>query len=232
MNKLNSSSTLYQVMCSTFCILVVMSNLISAKMVKLPYFDLILPAGLITYPFTFLISDLVTEFFGAKKAKLMVYIALGMNLLSLGMIQLALLLPAEDGVQTAFQTVLGLSGLRIFSSLIAYLISQIIDIQLYAWIKNLTGSRFLWLRNNGSTCISQLLDTIIIDILYLYWGLGIGLAQLFPIMLISYAYKTFFSIANTPFFYLSVYLIKAEWKSNYFIVAPVNLIEKKYMSQV
>lgn len=216
MNKWNSSSNLYQIMCSTFCILVVMSNLISAKMVKLPYFDLILPAGLITYPFTFLLSDLVTEFFGTKKAKLMVYIALGMNLLSLGIIQLALLLPSEDSRQPAFQAVLGLSGLRIFSSLTAYIISQIADIQLYAWIKQLTGKRFLWLRNNGSTCVSQLLDTIIIDILYLYWGLGMGLTQVLPIMLISYTYKAFFSIANTPFFYLCVYLMKMEWKINDF----------------
>jgi uncharacterized integral membrane protein (TIGR00697 family) len=193
-----------------------MSNLISAKMIKLPYFELILPAGLITYPFTFLLSDLVTEFFGARKAKLMVYIALGMNLLSLGIIQLALLLPEGDTEQAAFQAVLGLSGWRIFSSLTAYLISQIVDIQLYAWIKNLTGIRFLWLRNNGSTCVSQLLDTLIIDILYLYLALGMGLTQVFPIMLVSYAYKAFFSIANTPIFYLCVYLIKAEWKIHNF----------------
>jgi queuosine precursor transporter len=225
MNKWISSSNLYQIMCSTFCILVVMSNLISAKMVKLPYFDLILPAGLITYPFTFLISDLVTEFFGAKRAKLMVYIALGMNLLSLGIIQIALLLPAGDDGQAVFQAVLGLSGLRIFSSLIAYLISQIVDIQLYAWIKSFTGFRFLWLRNNGSTCISQLLDTVIIDILYLYWGLGLGLAQVFPIMVISYIYKASFSIANTPFFYLCVYLIKGESRTNHFKLNRGNTYE-------
>jgi uncharacterized integral membrane protein (TIGR00697 family) len=163
-----------------------------------------------------LLSDLVTEFFGARKAKLMVYIALGMNLLSLGIIQLALLLPEGDTEQAAFQAVLGLSGWRIFSSLTAYLISQIVDIQLYAWIKNLTGIRFLWLRNNGSTCVSQLLDTLIIDILYLYLALGMGLTQVFPIMLVSYAYKAFFSIANTPIFYLCVYLIKAEWKIHNF----------------
>lgn len=207
------SNTFYQMMCSTFCILVVMSNLISAKMVHLPYFDLILPAGLITYPLTFLISDLVTEFFGEKQAKIMVYIALGMNLLSFGIIQLALQLPSSVGAeQAAFQTVLGLSGWRIFSSLTAYLIAQLVDIKLYAWIKSWTGLRFLWLRNNGSTCVSQILDTVIIDVLYLYTGLGMEWAQVLPIMFTSYAYKAFCSVANTPIFYLCVYLMKIKWE--------------------
>lgn len=215
MNQLTPSNTLYQIICSTFCILVVMSNLISAKMVQLPYFNLILPAGLITYPLTFLLSDLVTEFFGQKQAKLMVYIALGMNLLSLGIIELALQMPAAgDAEQAAFQAVLGLSGWRIFSSLTAYLISQIVDINLYAWIKSWTGDRFLWLRNNGSTCVSQILDTTIVDIIYLYGALSMEWAQVLPIMLISYAYKAFFSVANTPLFYLCVYLIKSSWKKS------------------
>lgn len=213
MNKKISSHTLYLWMCSTFCILVVMSNLISAKMVKFSFMDLAIPAGILTYPFTFLLGDLVTEFFGVKKAKQMVYVALGMSLVSLGMIYLALKLPsAENAHQVAFQAVLGLSGWRIFSSLTAYVISQLVDIQVYAWIKRWTGLRWLWLRNNGSTCLSQLLDTIIVDILYLYLGLGMAFSQVLPIILISYAYKVFFSIANTPLFYLCVNLIRSEWK--------------------
>ncbi len=128
-----------------------------------------IPAGLITYPLTFFLSDLVTEIFGAKQAKLMVYIALGMNLLSFGIIQIALFLPTSiEEEQTAFQAILGLGGLRIFSSLIAYIFTQIIDIQIYSLIKSRTGLRFLWLRNNGSACVSQIVDTVIIDMTYLY----------------------------------------------------------------
>lgn len=201
----------YHSVSTAFCVIVVVSNILSAKMVQLPFFaDFAVPAGLITYPLTFLLSDFITEIFGTKKAKLMVYITFGMNLLSFGIIQLALALPSAQE-DLAFHSVLGLSGLRIFSSLTAYLIAQVVDIQLYAWIKRWTGLRFLWLRNNGATWVSQIVDTVVIDLLFLYWGLSMPMDKVAAIMLFSFAYKAFFSVANTPLFYLSIFLMKRKW---------------------
>lgn len=212
-NESNSLQILYQVISSAFCVIVVLANIISAKMVALPYFDFSIPAGLVIYPFTFLLSDLVAEIFGAKRARLMVYIAFGINLLSFGILELAIILPTNaPEVENAFQAILGLSGLRIFSSLIAYVIAQIADIQLYTWIKQWTGPRWLWLRNNGSTCIAQMIDTIAIDIIFLYGGLGMAMRDVFPIMVFSYAYKVFFSFACTPLFYLCVFIIRKRWQ--------------------
>lgn len=205
----DKTEKIYHVLSAAFCVIVVLSNIISAKMVALPYASFSIPAGLVTYPLTFLLSDLVTEFFGAKKAKLMVFTALGMNLLSFGIIELALWLPTDlSDSQNAFKAVLGLSGLRIFSSLTAYAIAQIADIQLYALIKKWTGPRFLWLRNNGSICISQLIDTIAIHIIFLYWGLNMEIEHVLPIMIFSYAYKALFSIATTPLFYVCFFTLK------------------------
>lgn len=204
---------IYQTICASFCVIVVMSNILSAKMVILPVVKLTIPAGLITYPLTFLLSDLVTELFGAKRAKLMVYSALAMSLLSFGMIHFALILESSEENQMAFQSVLGLSGLRIFSSLIAYMTSQLVDIRLYSAIKHWTGPKFLWLRNNGSTCLSQIVDTVMIDIIFLWWGLGMTMTAIAPIMLFSYAYKAFFSVACTPIFYLLVFLIRGRMQS-------------------
>jgi uncharacterized integral membrane protein (TIGR00697 family) len=202
---------LYQFICACFCVIVVLSNILSAKMITLPWVDLQIPAGLITYPLTFLLSDLVTEIFGGKKAKLMVYIAFTMCLLSFLLIQIGLILPSNNpNEQIAFQAVLGLSGLRIFSSLISYIVSQIADIQLYSAIKKWTGPQMLWLRNNGSTCVSQIIDTIVIDLIFLWWGLNMPLHEVIPIMVFSYAYKAFFSIACTPLFYLLVFLIRGQ----------------------
>ncbi len=204
---------IYHAISAAFCVIVVLSNIISAKMVVLPYVDLSIPAGLVTYPLTFLLSDLVTEFFGAKKAKLMVYIALGMNCLSFGIIEVAVWLPTDmPDSQNAFKAVLGLSGLRIFSSLTAYGIAQIANIQLYALIKKWTGPRFLWLRNSGSTCISQMIDTVAIDIIFLYWGLNMEVQQVLPIMIFSYAYKALFSFAATPLLYFGVFILQKQWK--------------------
>lgn len=208
-------SSLYQIVSAAFCVIVVVSNIISAKMVTLTFFfgdSFNVPAGLITYPLTFLLSDLVTEVFGAKKAKLMVYIAFTMSLLSYAIIQAALFLPPHSGYNDAFGEILGTSTLRIFSSLTAYLVSQVVDIQVYAWIKSLTGVRLLWLRNNASTCISQLVDTLLIDLIFLYWGLGMAMGDVIPIILFSFAYKACFSVANTPLFYLCLFLVK-KWEA-------------------
>jgi uncharacterized integral membrane protein (TIGR00697 family) len=203
----------YQIICASFCVIVVISNILSAKMVSLPFLAMSIPAGLLTYPLTFLLSDLVTEIFGAKSAKLMVYIDLALSLLSFGMIQIALMLPGHGiGSPEAFQVVLGLSGLRVFSSIASYLTSQLVDIKLYAAIKQWTGPKFLWLRNNGSTCISQMVDTIMIDLIFLWWGLGMPMVDVVPIMIFSYVYKAFFSFATTPFFYFLVYLVQGKQK--------------------
>jgi len=208
-----SNNSLYQLISASFCVLVIFSNILSAKMVPLPFTTLNIPAGLVTYPLTFLLSDLVAEVFDAKRAKLMVYVTLAMNLLSLGLIQISLMLPTNDTeIQNAFQLVLGLSGLRIFSSLISYLVSQVVDIQLYVAIKRLTGPKWLWLRNNASTFIAQIVDTIMIDLIFLWWGLGMPMTEVVPIMIFSYAYKTLFGAACTPLFYLLVYLVRGQEK--------------------
>lgn len=209
MIKIKTPQILYQAICASFCAIVVVSNILSAKMLELPLLELAVPAGLITYPLTFLLSGLVTEIYGAARAKLMVYMALGVSLLSFCMIQMILLLPTGGlDEQMAFQTVLGLSGLRIFSSLVSCMVSQVVDIRLYAAIKRWTGPQLLWLRNNGSACVSQLVDTILIDLIFLWWGLGMSMAAVAPIMLFSYGYKAFFSVAYTPVFYLLVFLIR------------------------
>lgn len=204
----------YNIISAAFCVIVVLSNLISAKMVILPYFSLSIPTGLIAYPLTFLLNNIVTEIFGPKKAKLMVYSAFGMSLLSFLMIEGALLLPTDQiEIQNAFTLVFGLNSLRIFSSLVAYITAQIADIHAYILIKKWTHSRFLWLRNNGSTCISQLIDTIVIDLVFFYWGLQMEMKEILPIMLFSYAYKTLFSLSCTPLFYFCVYFFQRKEKN-------------------
>lgn len=199
----------YQILCAMFCVIVVLANVISAKMVPLPFVQFSIPAGLVIYPLTFFMSALITEFYGTKRAKLAIYIAFAMNLVSFGILELALLLPTESRVeQSTFEAVLGLSGLRIFSSLTAFLIAQMVDVKLYALIRRWSGERYLWLRCNGASCISQMVDTIVIDLLFLYWGLGMGMREVLVIMIFSYVYKSLFSFSTTPLFYLFVLIRK------------------------
>jgi uncharacterized integral membrane protein (TIGR00697 family) len=201
---------LYSFISGIFGIVVVISNLISTKMLLLPFLqNFMIPAGLITYPLTFLISDFVTEVYGAKKAKEMIYYAFGMSLLAYLILQVALQLPpADPEYQRHFEEVLGLNGLLLTASLIAYVSGQILDVQLYAFIKEKTGPRYVWMRNNGSTWGAQLLDTIVVNVLYFKVGLGWNMGDILPIMLFSYLYKCSFSVTCTPLFYFLLFLLR------------------------
>lgn len=207
---MDASKNIYRIISTTFSVIVVVSNIISAKLFALPLFsNFSIPAGLLTYPLTFLLSDLTTEIFGAKKSREMVYTAFGMTLLSFSIIQLALYMPSNDPInKKAFQEVFGLNGVIVFSSLAAYAAAQLLDIKLYSYIRVLTGPRFLWLRNNGSTLLSQIADTLIVNSIHLYIGLGMDLPSVFRIMVISYFYKAFISLAATPLFYFLLYFIQ------------------------
>ena len=208
---------LYTIVTALFCVIVVLSNIIGAKFFEAPFFEeMSLPAGMLTYPLTFFLADFVTEIYGSKKAKAMVLTAFGMAIVSYGITKLALLLPNSSREnQAAFDAVMGVNGLIVFSSLTAYGLSQFLDIRLYTLIHQWTGDRFLWLRNNGSTLISQIIDTITVNLLHLYWGLAMDFNAVVKIILFFYAYKAFFSILNTPLFYLCVHWAKSTTKVSY-----------------
>lgn len=175
-------------------------------MILLPFFkDFSIPAGLLVYPLSFFLCDLITEIYGTIQAKKMVYLAFGLSLLSCLIITVTLFAPSptRENYQQ-FQDVFGLSGILLVASLIAYIVSQTIDIQIYAIIKLWTGEHHLWLRNNGSTWIAQLVDTVIVNFIHLYLGVGMKISEVIFIVLFSYTYKCFSSIAMTPFFYFAV----------------------------
>lgn len=201
----------YRLISSIFTLIVVASIFISFKMVELPIVHVSVPAGLLTYPLTFLLSDLVTEVFGAKKAKQMVAIAFAMSILSYSLLCVIPFLPLQDPeMKRALRGYVGLNGWILLASLSAYVTAQVLDIQLYSRIRNWTQGRFLWLRNNGSTCISQMVDTWIVGTIHLYFGMGLEIALVWKIMLFSYTYKAFFSIVTTPLFYLFVFVIRKQ----------------------
>lgn len=187
--------------------IVVISNIISAKLFFLPVFDnFAIPAGLITYPLTFLLSDLMTELYGQAQAKKMIWTAFALSIVSLGVIEAALLLPSAS--QAPFEMVLGLNFWIVIASLAAFLLAQWMDVYLYAAIKRWTGEPKLWLRNNGSTLASQIVDTATVNWIYLFFGLGMSYEVIASIALFSYLYKAVFSVALTPLFYLLVALGK------------------------
>ena len=184
------------------------SNVIASKVVTI--FGFAAPAGIIVYPLTFMVTDVVSEAFGKKKAQWVVWTGFVMMLLLLAIIKIAVLLPPASFYtgQQAFQSIFNASFRIILASLAAYIVSQSCDIALFHFLRRLTNMRFLWLRNNASTMISQLVDTIIFILIAFY---GVYDFQV-CLQLIGgqVLFKFLFAILDTPFVYIGVWWAKGE----------------------
>lgn len=173
------------------------------------------PAGVIAYPFTFLATDLISELFGRKKAQLLVWVGFVMNMFMLFLMSVNHWLPNTHGVSGGLDLFEGVYKFMIsntIASMIAYLTAQTVDVKLFHFWKEFTGGKHLWLRNNGSTMVSQMVDSIsILTILYIAGNLGSEvntISDLIILILNSYLFKFFFALFDTPFFYMGAYLLK------------------------
>ncbi len=178
-------------------------------------YRLSVPVGVIAYPFTFLATDLISELYGRKKAQSLVIVGFVMNLFMLFLMSINHWLPNTQGVSgglNLFEGVYDFLVANTIASMIAYLVAQSIDVQLFHFWKELTGGRYKWIRNNGSTMVSQLVDSIsILSILYISGNLGSdvqNISDLTILIINSYVFKFFFALFDTPFFYLGTYLLE------------------------
>lgn len=223
---------IYSILMSVFVVTLVLTNIIGTKIFLL--FEQTLPnglfgaplaltAGIITYPITFLVTDVTSEIFGKAKASLMVIVGFFCSLLSLIVITIVLnLTPSEvwltgtpystlEEIVLAFETVFSLPGVLIFASMTAYVIAQLIDVNIFHFIKKITNSKYLWLRNNISTMVSQLIDTIIVNTIFLNFGMGLPFDIVYKIIIANYIVKLIFAAIDTPIVYLIVNFIRKRY---------------------
>ncbi|HLT33769.1 MAG TPA: queuosine precursor transporter [Aquaticitalea sp.] len=213
-----AAQKIYLILATLFITALVVSNLIFQKFFYWYPFHLELygtklfeiSVGILPYPITFLITDLISEIYGRKNANQIVVIGLFASVFSLGVIFLASAVPStswspvNDGV---FSTVFGNTATAVFASMLAYLFAQFIDIQIYHFWKRLTKGKHLWLRNNFSTFSSQLVDTL--TVLLLLCSFNVITWDKFSGLLISgFLFKALIAICDTPFLYLGVYLMR------------------------
>ncbi|PAU93509.1 hypothetical protein CK503_12315 [Aliifodinibius salipaludis] len=173
------------------------------------------PVGVIAYPFTFLATDLLSELYGRKKAQLVVWVGFCMNVFMLFLMTVNHWLPSTAGVSGGVQLFEGVYEFMIgntIASMIAYLVAQTVDVRLFHFWKDLTDGEHLWLRNNASTTVSQLVDsTAILSILYFAGNLGQDvdtIGKLVILILNSYLFKFFFALFDTPLCYLGVKIFR------------------------
>ena len=205
---------------STFVAVLLLTNVITAKYFRLGG-QCTLTAGALTYPLTFSLIDIISELYGPKKAQLAVWMGLVGSILMTVVVQIASCIPAyaQSPVdQATFQLVFGFTPGIVIGSMVAYLTAQFTDIYLFDWGRKRTQGRYLWLRNNGSTLISQLMDTLLFGLIaWMVWPLlawheavaPLPWSTWYPIMANEYAFKVVFTVLNTPLVYLGVYAIRS-----------------------
>lgn len=185
-----------------------------------------LSAGVLLWPGVFIMTDIINEYFGRRGVRLLTFMTAGLILYGFVMLFFAMRLePAEfwrtahiqedwspmkkaemlhlvSDYNAAFSLVFGQSQWIIVGSLIAFLLGQLVDVSVFHRIKSRTGEGQIWMRATGSTLVSQLIDTFVVGIIALFWGLGIPFVQVIATCIMGYLYKGLVAVAFTPIIYL------------------------------
>lgn len=174
--------------------------------------------GMLTFPLTFLITDLVNEYYGKRAARRMTYIAFAMALFAFVVLNVSLAMPYLDAPynvpKRSFDDVFGSSRMMYLASLAAYLVGQLTDVAVFGFMKRLTGGKLLWLRATGSTVLSQVIDSLIVTTLYwkakeLQTGEPTTMATILSYAATGYTLKLVLAVSVTPLIYAGHAVMKS-----------------------
>lgn len=221
--KNETAERLYTGLVTLFSANLVMTNILSMKLFNVPFFNISLPIGDLSYPLSFLMTDIISEIWGKKRANFAVCLGFFVNIFLLVANYLAVSLPPSDewvleGFETmlesqkAYASIFSTSSVLIFASMLAYVSSQFVDVSIFHLLKKLCKGRHLWLRNNVATLTAQFLDTFLFHWIFLYIGLNLSIDTCLQISIYSYLGRIIFALLDTPFCYLAVYGIKKKLK--------------------
>mgnify|MGYP001337480417 CR=1 FL=1 len=209
----NFKDQLFIILSGIFVASLVTCNLIANKFVTvdLGFKVFIVSAGILPYPLTFLVTDLISELYGQKKANLVVFSGLIASFFVLIFLWLGGMFNAiPDSVvdDITYNSVFRNAWRLIAASMVAYLVAQFIDVRIFHFWKRLTNGKHLWLRNNASTIASQLVDTtLVICILFIgVWSSN----QIFSAIIDGWLFKMLMAFIDTPIIYGIIHLLKGK----------------------
>ncbi len=213
-NKLLAQN-IYLILAALFIASLVASNLIFQKFFYWYPFNFEIygvklfevSVGLLPYPITFLITDILSEIYGKRKANQVVITGIFASLFSLGIIFMGKHAPATSWSpvnDNTFNLVFGAAPLAVLASMLAYLFAQLVDIRVYHFWKRYTNGKHLWLRNNFSTFSSQIIDTLTVLLLLCSFGI-IAWEQFLGLLISGVIFKIMIALLDTPLLYLAVY---------------------------
>ncbi len=189
------------------------ANIISVKIVKIGGIQ-VPAATLILFPVAYIFGDILTEVYGYRRARQVIWLGFFCNLLAVLAIWIAGLLPAAEfwDAQGAYDRILGFTGRLLLASFAGYLIGEFVNAYILARLKLITSGRWLWLRTISSTLFGQLFDTGVF-ILIAFAGV-IPNEELRTTFLHAWLIKVAYEVLATPVTYLVVGVLKREDQSD------------------
>lgn len=214
---LDKRHKLFLVLAGIFTTCLVVGDIIGGKLVSTRVFgfEFTTTVGMVPFPVTFLLTDVLNEFYGKRAARFITLVGFCMAVLSFTLIYIAAAVPFAamtrvpdwTGVNEAAFNNVFLGSLRmIVASLCAYLVSQFVDIGVFHLLKRVTSGKLLWLRATGSTAVSQLIDTVVIN--FVAWSGLMSAAKIVNIVYSAYGLKLLIAIGLTPAIYLCHTLVQ------------------------
>jgi uncharacterized integral membrane protein (TIGR00697 family) len=204
---------IYLILAALFMASLVVSNLIFQKFFYWDFFGLYtfeISVGILPYPITFLITDIISEVYGKQKANEVVTAGIFASFFSLLIVFVSDAVPATDWSpinDTLFSKVFGATAIAVLASMMAYLLAQYIDIQIFHFWKRITKGKHLWLRNNFSTFLSQFVDTFTVLLLLCIFG-KISWSLFSGLLMSGFLFKVIVAALDTPFLYAAVFAFR------------------------
>lgn len=183
-----------------------------------------LTAGVLLWPVVFIMTDIINEYYGEKGVRILSYLAAGLIMYAMVMVYFAIRLNPNDwwayesgmhsdigqsiaDMDLAFRKIFGQGIWIIIGSLVAFLVSQLLDVMVFHQIRKWSGEKYVWARATGSTLVSQLIDSYVVLMIAFYIGADWDLVRVLAIGTVNYFYKFSMAIILTPLIYLAHYII-------------------------
>lgn len=199
-------SEIFVILGGLFLTSLLISNIIAGKLISV--YNMVLPAGTVLFPITYIFGDVLTEVYGFKKSRLIIWVGFACNLFMAAIFTLVVLLPHPSfwNGQEAYAVVLGMIPRLVLASLIAYFLGEYCNSAVLSKMKLLTQGKWLWTRTIGSTIVGEGVDTIIF-ITIAFWA-AVPNSVLFQMIVLQYIWKIVYEIVLTPVTYIVVDWIK------------------------
>ncbi len=209
MDLKNRKDIVFLVLAGFFITNAIVAELIGGKLVQ--FFGLFTQSiGIILWPVIFLLTDLINEYYGKDGVRKLTYITVGLISFTFIILSVALAIPATSFSpvsDSVFQMVFGQSQWIIVGSIIAFLLSQLVDVYVFWMFKKATGDKHIWLRATGSTMVSQLIDTFVVQFIAFVLPGKWPFSEFLTNASWGYAFKLLVALALIPLIYLGHYVI-------------------------